>query len=115
MAKAKAAKARKKPAPKKAAKKAARPAAKPLQAVRGERGPAGPQGERGPQGPQGERGPQGPPGQPGMRGERGEPGIGVRYEGGASPSGSYLAIGADGSLKFVRQGTTFIVQLVPTP
>ena len=52
-----------------------------------------------------------------MRGEagpRGEPGIGIRYEG-ASAGSSYLQISSDGSLKFVNQGRTFVVQLVPVP
>lgn len=90
---------------------------------RGERGPAGPQGERGPkgeQGPQGPVGPQGPQGargEPGLRGERGEKGeagIGIRYA--AGPGGEtsiYLFVDSDGTLKFVKQGATFIVQLVP--
>ncbi len=105
-------KAKKKAAPRRKpakAKKAARPVVK---AVPGPRGPAGAPGERGPKGEQGLMGPQGPRGD---RGERGEPGPGIRYEGGGSPGSSYLVVGADGSLKFVRQGTTFIVQLVPTP
>ena len=120
MAKAKAAKARKKtrPAPKKKvakAKKSARPAAKPARAVPGPRGPAGPPGDRGPQGAPGMRGEPGSRGEPGPRGERGDSGIGIRYESGAMPSASYLVVGSDGTLKFVRQGTTFLVQLVPTP
>jgi Collagen triple helix repeat (20 copies) len=90
---------------------------------KGERGPAGPQGERGlkgdlgqqgPQGPVGPQGPQGARGEQGPRGERGEQGIGVRYAGGPGTDAStYLFVDTDGTLKFVKQGTAFIVQLVP--
>ncbi len=87
---------------------------------KGDRGPAGAQGERGPKGDAGQQGPQGPVGPQGPQGARGEPGprgeagMGVRYAGGpAEGSSTYLFVDTDGSLKFVRHGTTFVVHLVP--
>ena len=86
---------------------------------KGDRGPAGPTGERGPKGDSGPQGPQGPVGPQGPQGAKGEPGpkgdsAGVRYANGpAESSSTYLFVDADGTLKFVRKGTTFIVQLVP--
>ncbi len=81
---------------------------------RGVKGDAGAQGPVGPQGPQGMRGEAGARGEPGVKGEKGEPGIGVHYaKGPAEGSSTYFFVDSDGSLKFVRQGATFIVQLVP--
>ena len=96
---------------------------------KGERGPAGPPGERGPKGDVGPQGPQGPVGPQGPQGSRGEPGArgeaggkgdkgelgpGVRYASGPQEASStYLFVDSDGSLKFVRQGKAYLVQLVP--
>jgi hypothetical protein len=90
---------------------------------RGERGPVGPAGERGPtgeqghagmQGPVGPQGPQGAHGEPGQRGEKGERGPvgpGVRYTPGTHQDSFWLQIAADGTLQYVKNGTTFVVQL----
>ena len=86
---------------------------------KGDRGPAGSPGERGPKGDAGPQGPQGPVGPQGPQGAKGEPGqkgesVGVRYASGpAEGVSTYLFVDADGTLKFVRKGTAFIVQLVP--
>ena len=86
---------------------------------KGDRGPAGSPGERGPKGDAGPQGPQGPVGPQGPQGAKGEPGqkgesVGVHYANGpAEGVSTYLFVDADGTLKFVRKGTTFIVQLVP--
>lgn len=82
--------------------------------AKGDPGPQGPQGPVGPQGPQGMRGEAGARGEAGTKGEKGDPGIGIRYaKGPAEGSSTYLFVDSDGSLKLVRQGATFIVQLVP--
>jgi hypothetical protein len=81
---------------------------------KGETGATGPQGPVGPQGPQGARGESGPRGEPGPAGPRGEPGIGVRYEGtGARETGCHLLVAADGTLRYVMNGKTYLVQLAP--
>lgn len=93
---------------------------------KGEQGPTGPGGERGPkgdlgaQGPQGPVGPQGPQGgagprgEVGPRGERGQAGVGIRYaDGGAAEAAPYLLIEKDGSLAYVANGVTYLVQLAP--
>ena len=83
---------------------------------KGENGSTGPQGPVGPQGPQGARGEQGPRGEPGPAGTggpRGEPGIGIRFEGeGREPVG-HLLVAADGTLRYVVNGKTYLVQLTP--
>ena len=81
----------------------------------GDRGSAGEQGRAGPQGPVGPQGPQGADGEPGQRGERGErgpAGAGVRYVPGAQDT-CWLEVAADGTLQYVKNGTTFVVQLAP--
>ena len=83
---------------------------------KGEIGPTGPQGPVGPQGPQGARGEQGPRGEPGPAGPdgpRSEPGIGVRYEVTGRESDCHLLVAADGALRYVMNGKTYQVQLIP--
>jgi hypothetical protein len=83
---------------------------------KGETGSTGPQGPVGPQGPQGARGEQGPRGEPGPggpAGPRSEPGIGIRYEGAGHESDCHLLVAADGTLRYVMNGKTYLVQLTP--
>jgi hypothetical protein len=81
---------------------------------KGETGSTGPQGPVGPQGPQGARGEAGPRSEPGPAGVRGEPGIGLRYEeSGNRESVCYLLIATDGTLRYVMNGKTYMVQLTP--
>jgi len=83
---------------------------------KGETGATGPQGPVGPQGPQGARGEQGPRGEPGPAGPAGprsEPGIGVRYEGAERESDCHLLVAVDGTLRYVMNGKTYLVQLTP--
>ena len=81
---------------------------------KGEPGATGPQGPVGPQGPQGARGDPGPRGEQGAAGPRGEPGVGIRYEGsGNRETACHLLIAADGTLRYVMNGKTYMVQLTP--
>ena len=81
---------------------------------KGEPGATGPQGPVGPQGPQGARGDPGPRGEQGPAGPRGEPGVGIRYEGSANrETECHLLIAADGTLRYVMSGKTYMVQLTP--
>ena len=86
----------------------------------GERGPKGEPGSAGQQGPVGPQGPQGSRGDPGLRAEqglpgpRGEPGTGIRHAQGAVTAAShYLLVEADGTLRYVMNGKTYMVPLVP--
>jgi len=108
--------------PKKPLGKAASKAVKVVRGPAGAPGEPGPKGEpgaigqRGPAGAQGPMGPMGPQGPQGMRGEpgpRGEPGIGVRYTGPVREAECHLLVTPDGSLRYVMNGKTFIVQLTP--
>ncbi len=91
-----------------------------MQGERGPKGESGPQGPVGPQGPQGARGEPGQKGEPGAKGERGEkgekgdPGIGIRY--GGKPGiekTAFLMVDNDGTLKYVKDGKSYILQLSP--